>query len=153
WGIDYLKCDWCPSRRSPEPAFDSQSVASVDSIREAYERMRKALDKTGRDVFLTANTYGVGDPAYWASAAGANAWLTTGRVLDQWVVVSQAGFGRGYGSSASGPGAWADMGWLMVGKMASRNPRFTRLTPAEQMTQVSLWSVYGSPLILSCDLR
>ena len=41
----------------------------------------------------------------------------------------------------------------MVGKFGTSNTRFSRLTPAEQMTQVSLWSLAAAPLMISSDLR
>ena len=40
----------------------------------------------------------------------------------------------------------------MMGRLGFSTPRFTHLTPAEQMTQFSLWSLMSAPLMISCDL-
>ena len=40
----------------------------------------------------------------------------------------------------------------MVGKLGSDNPHFSRLSPDEQMTQITLWSMAAAPLTLACDL-
>jgi len=75
-------------------------------------------------------------------------------VLVTWDRIFRNGFDMSLKGEASGPGSWADPGWLVLGKVgsASINPHFARLTPDEQKAHFSLWCLVAAPLILSCDL-
>jgi hypothetical protein len=55
------------------------------------------------------------------------------------------------------PGNWPDADMLPVGELrpypdVGPGPRHTRLTPAEQQTQLSLWAMARSPLIIGANL-
>ncbi|RYG66874.1 hypothetical protein EON80_14635, partial [bacterium] len=54
--------------------------------------------------------------------------------------------------AATGPGFWTYSGPLMMGRMGFPEPRLSRLTPGEQMYQMSVWSLMSAPLILRSDL-
>jgi len=41
---------------------------------------------------------------------------------------------------------------LVVGHVGWGNPKPTKLTPNEQYTHVSLWSLLASPLLIGCDM-
>lgn len=56
------------------------------------------------------------------------------------------------------PGNWPDADMLPVGELrpypdVGPGPRHTRLTPAEQQTQLSLWAMARSPLIIGANLN
>src|SRR5262249_21260321 len=53
----------------------------------------------------------------------------------------------------AGPGHWNDPDMLVVGKVGW-GPRLhpTRLTPNEQITHISLWSLLSAPLLIGCDM-
>jgi hypothetical protein len=55
------------------------------------------------------------------------------------------------------PGNWPDADMLPLGELrpfpdVGPGPRHTRLTPAEQQTQLSLWAIARSPLIVGANL-
>jgi alpha-galactosidase len=147
WGIDYLKYDWCAAGR--------RDATSTAVVRAAYAKMRTALDKTDRDIVYALTTYGFGNPWEWAAAddVRGNSWTTNSSILDKWEFIRDNGFNQPQLASKAGPGHWNDPGWLMLGKIGSGNPHFSRLKANEQVLQVSLWSLLAAPMIVSCDLR
>ena len=51
------------------------------------------------------------------------------------------------------PGHWNDPDMLCVGKVGwSANLRDTRLTPDEQYTHISLWSLLAANMLIGCDV-
>ena len=145
WGVDYLEYDWCPVAALDAGAPPGDQPA-------AYAQMRRALDKTGRDIVLAADTFGEGDPGDWAAGAGVNTWVTGRQMLDDWKLVTRAEFGQPWTANRAGPGHWNSPGLLMVGKFGAGDIRPTRLTPAEQMAQMSQSALLSAPLWISCDL-
>jgi len=72
WKVDYLKYDNCNSH-----------VAN-HTLKERYERMRDALNHTGRPIFYSACEWGDLLPALWFRSI-ANSWRTTADIFDQWI--------------------------------------------------------------------
>ena len=53
----------------------------------------------------------------------------------------------------SGPGHWNDPDMLVVGKVGWSNIlRDSRLTPDEQYTHISLWSLLAANMLIGCDI-
>lgn len=52
------------------------------------------------------------------------------------------------------PGSWHAPDMLVVGVVGwgADKLHYTHLTPDEQYTHISLWSLLGAPLLLGCDL-
>ncbi len=146
WGIDYLKHDWCSYR----------IIAKDDSREELmkpYFVMRDALDKASRDIVYSLCQYGMGNVWEWGAEVGGNLWRTTGDIVDTWESMAGIGFSQNGIESHAGPGRWNDPDMLVVGKVGwgpSIHP--TRLTPNEQITHISLWSMLASPLLIGCDM-
>ncbi|MHC4198553.1 MAG: putative Ig domain-containing protein [Planctomycetota bacterium] len=133
WGIDYLKYDWGP--------WEAPDV----------EAMRDALRDSGRDiVYSLSNSAPFDGAADWARLA--NCWRTTGDIRDTWQSVSGIGFSQDKWTPFGGPGHWNDPDMLVVGKLGWGEARENRLTPDEQITHITLWSILASPLLLGCDL-
>jgi len=139
WGIDYLKYDWC-SCQSDDP-------------REPYRIMGRALEGCGRDIVYSLCQYGNAEVWKWGPAVNGNLWRTTGDINDSWGSMSTIGFGQAGHERYAGPGHWNDPDMMVVGNLGwGVNPRPTRLTPHEQLTHVTLWSLLAAPLLLGCDL-
>jgi alpha-galactosidase len=134
WGFDYLKYDWNPN-----------DVPHVDE-------MAGALRESGRDIVLSLS-----NSAPFASAAPlssmAQVWRTTGDIRDTWESVSRIGFSQDRWRPYARPGHWNDPDMLVVG-LVGWGPKLhqTRLTPDEQYTHISLWSLLAAPLLLGNDL-
>lgn len=146
WGIDYLKYDWCSyGALAPHP--------SPEELRRPYEVMHAALDGCSRDILFSLCQYGMGDVWSWGASVGGNAWRTTGDITDTWSSMSSIGFGQAEHHPFAGPGHWNDPDMLVVGQLGwGPSVRPTRLTHAEQVTHITLWSMLASPLLIGCDL-
>ena len=134
WGFDYLKYDWNPN--------------DLDHVRE----MSDALRYSGRDiVYSLSNSAPFEQADEWAHDA--NAWRTTGDIRDTWPSMANKGFGQNKWAPFAGPGHWNDPDMLVVGLVGWQGKlHFTQLTPDEQYTHISLWSLLQSPLLIGCDM-
>jgi alpha-galactosidase len=146
WGIDYLKYDWC--------SYDRVATdRSLPELQRPYRLMRSALDSVNRDIVYSLCQYGMGDVWEWGGEVGGNCWRTTGDITDTWESMSEIGFGQAGHEAHAGPGRWNDPDMLVVGYVGwgpSLHP--TRLSPHEQMTHLTLWSLLASPLLIGCDM-
>jgi alpha-galactosidase len=151
WGVDYLKYDWC-SYRAETPG--------LEGLKKPYQLMRALLDKAPRDIVYSICQYGNGNVWEWGAAPGigGNSWRTTGDIRDNWPQTMQIGFNPRWSEidigQYGGPGHWNDVDMLVVGVVGwSYEPQHeSKLSPAEQLTHISLWTLHAAPLILGCDL-
>ena len=151
WGIDYLKYDWCGYGRKHATEKDNQTVAS--HVRP-YLLMEKCLRDQPRDIFYSLCQYGMADVWKWGYAVDANSWRTTGDITDTWQSLYDIGFVRNAPlAQYAQPGHWNDPDMLIVGKVGwSNNLRDSRLTPDEQYTHITLWTLMASDMLIGCDL-
>ena len=135
WGVDYLKYDWNPN--------DEYNVRI----------MSEALRATGRDiVYSISNSSKVAMGDYLRRYA--NCWRTTGDIRDNWDNMSKIGFkGQDMWAAYKRPGNWPDADMLVVGKVGwGPSTHESKLTPDEQYTHITLWSILSSPLLIGCDM-
>ena len=151
WGIDYLKYDWCGYGRKHATEKDNQTVASY--VRP-YLHMEECLRAQPRDIFYSLCQYGMADVWKWGEAVDANSWRTTGDITDTWESMYDIGFRRNAPLFPyAQPGHWNDPDMLIVGKVGwSSNLRDSRLTPDEQYTHISLWTLMASNMLSGCDI-
>ncbi|MBR4645228.1 MAG: putative Ig domain-containing protein [Bacteroidaceae bacterium] len=151
WGIDYLKYDWCGYGRKHRTEPDNQTVASY--VRP-YLLMERCLRQQPRDIFYSLCQYGMAEVWKWGHAVDANSWRTTGDITDTWESLYDIGFCQQpelYPYAQ--PGHWNDPDMLIVGKVGwSNNLRDSRLTPDEQYTHISLWTLLASNMLIGCDI-
>ena len=151
WGIDYLKYDWCGYGRKHRTEPDNQTVASY--VRP-YLLMERCLRQQPRDIFYSLCQYGMADVWKWGESVDANSWRTTGDITDTWESLYSIGFVQQTELYPyAQPGHWNDPDMLIVGKVGwSNNLRDSRLTPDEQYTHISLWSLLASNMLIGCDI-
>jgi alpha-galactosidase len=147
WGIDYLKYDWCSygdlAPKTPSP----------DDYKKPYIVMKQALDKAGRDIVYSLCQYGMGRVWEWGGDIGANSWRTTGDIADTWPSLSGIGFHQELCAPYTLPAHFNDPDMLVVGKVGwGPSLHNTRLSPDEQYTHISLWSLLSAPLLIGCDM-
>ncbi|HMI02020.1 MAG TPA: putative Ig domain-containing protein [Pedobacter sp.] len=146
WGFDYLKYDWCGYR-------SVVSKPSLEEVQYPYRLMGQALKEADRDIVYSLCQYGMKDVWKWGAPIGGNVWRTTGDIRDNWENMSRIGFNQAGLESYAGPGHWNDPDMLVVGYVGwSKNLRPTYLSPNEQYTHISLWSLLAAPLLIGCDL-
>lgn len=134
WKVDYLKYDWKPN--------------DVEHIREMHD----ALRATDRDiVYSLSNNAPLCDAP--ALVKYADCWRTTGDIRDTWANFSKIAFSQSRWAPFTGPGHWPDADMLVVG-LVGWGPKlhYTKLTPDEQYTHMTMWSIAASPLLIGCDL-
>jgi len=140
WGVDYVKVD------------DLSSPYRAGEI----EMIRAALDKCGREIVLSMSP-GDTDLQYAQHAKGhANLWRISGDVWDKWEdVAGQFGRCRDWAPHI-GPGHWPDADMLPLGRIGIRaergDDRPSRLSKDEQITMMSLWCIFRSPLMFGGHL-
>jgi hypothetical protein len=147
WGIDYLKYDLCSygSLMSNEPTLEEHQ--------RPYRLMGDALRAQSRDIIFSLCQYGLLDVWRWGAEVRGNAWRTTGDIEDTWESVSTIGFGQDVAAPYAAPGHWNDPDMLVVGTVGwGGSPHPSRLTPDEQYSHISLWSLLAAPLLLGNDL-
>ena len=145
WGIDYLKYDLCsfiPDVMLKQAPNDQ--AAQMRLMHDAYIKMGKALQSTGRPIVYSLCQYGWDSPWEWAPALGGNSWRTTGDINWHWdriytILEQQAGL-----EQYAGPGHWNDPDMLEVGN--------GKLTLAENRAHFSMWAMLASPLLAGNDL-
>ena len=142
WGVDYIK-------------IDGVGTSDVPDI----QAWSAALQQTGRPIHLElSNNLSIGSASTWQQYS--NGWRTGGDIecyscesggssypLTSWSSVqsrfAQVANWQPYG----GPGAFNDYDSLEVGNGGNDG-----LTAAERQSQMSLWALAASPLILGTDL-
>jgi alpha-galactosidase len=147
WGIDFLKYDMCSYSGMIKNRDDRE-----ENIKP-YRIMGEALRPLPRDIVFNLCQYGNAKVQEWAPQVGGQVWRTTGDIRDSWESTSEIGFRQNGLEPWAGPGRWNDPDMLVLGALGwgvELHP--TRLTPNEQMTHFSLWSLLSSPLLLGCDL-
>ncbi len=130
WGVDYLKYDNCYNQ-------------GRDAV-ERYQKMKKALEATGRAIVFSICEWGQNRPWLWAPEIG-NLWRTTGDIQNSWesimyILDQQVGL-----SKYARPGAWNDPDMLQVGNGG--------MTTTEDRAHFSLWCILAAPLMAGNDLR
>ena len=150
WGVDYLKYDWCGYSK----VFNPDPDHSVAAYARPYMKMQQYLRQQPRDIFYSLCQYGMADVWTWGHAVDANSWRTTGDITDTWASLHRIGFELQAGLHPyAGPGHWNDPDMLVVGKVGwSNNLRDSRLTPDEQYTHISLWSLLAANMLIGCDI-
>ncbi|MDB5136695.1 MAG: putative Ig protein [Mucilaginibacter sp.] len=147
WGIDYLKYDWCSYSEV------TAQNPTLEDYKKPYQVMRASLDKVHRDIMFSFCQYGMGDVWNWGTEVGGNSWRTTGDIEDTWKSLSSIGFSQDKTAGGASPGHFNDPDMLVVGKVGWGDSQHnTRLTPDEQYTHISLWSLLSAPLLIGCDM-
>ena len=153
WGFDFLKYDWC-SYWTVAPNCD------MPELKVPYERMYGELRKVNRDLVLNLCQYGQGDVWKWGASVG-NSWRTAGDLGGTFEDIPRALFRDGFDLYSArelhkygGPGGWNDPDYLLLGYLSNwkGGTAVTPLTPNEQYSHVTLWSLAAAPLILGGDI-
>ncbi len=148
WGIDYLKYDWCSYGNLVE------QHPTPEQLQQPYIEMHQAILNTGRNIVFSLCQYGMGNVWEWGHKVGGNLWRTTGDIEDTWESLKNIAFRQDIPASYNnGMYGFGDPDMLTVGMVGWGDQLHqTRLTPSEQYTEISLWSLLSAPLMLGCDL-
>lgn len=154
WGFDLLKYDWCSYRKiAPEK--------TLEEFQKPYRKMGAILKGLDRDIQMNLCQYGMGDVWKWGKEAGGHSWRTTGDLgLEKGTRLPgfyHIGMRNAEHFEFAGPGGWNDPDYILIGVIGnahniSEEPKPTSLTPDEQYSYMSMWSLMASPLFFSGDM-
>jgi len=152
WGFDFLKYDWCSYGRIA-------TNKTLENFKKPYQLMWGELQKLDRDIVFNLCQYGMGDVWKWGGEVG-HCWRTTGDLgLERDTTLP--GFYSIARKNAehwqyARPGAWNDPDYILIGWVGDARGmgegKQTTLTPNEQYSYMSLWSLMAAPLIFSGDM-
>ncbi|XP_039871612.1 alpha-galactosidase A [Simochromis diagramma] len=139
WDVDLLKFDGCFMNRA--------------LLGEGYTNMSKALNNTGRPILYSCEwplyEWPLKQPNYTAIRETCNHWRNFDDVFDSWSSVKSildwTAAHQDIIVPAAGPGGWNDPDMLVIGNFG--------LSHDQQESQMALWAIMASPLLMSNDLR
>lgn len=147
WGVDFVKVDDIAASRLYGP-----HLAEIELI-------RKAIDRCGRPMTLSLSP----GPAPVEHAdfleANANMWRMTDDFWDLWPLLLDMFDRCSQWEGRPRPGCWPDCDMLPLGHIGIRSvdgggsDRWTRFTRDEQLTMMTLWTIFRSPLMFGGELR
>lgn len=146
WGVDHVRYDQC-SYADQLPAR-----ATLDDQQKPFRQMGQLLRQQPRGMVYNLCQYGEQKVWTWGAQVGGHSWRMTGDIQDSWADLLATGFAMAPYASFVGPGRYNDPDMLMLGVIGSGEARATRLTPDEQYTHFSLWSLLAAPLVLGNHL-
>ncbi|MCR4593879.1 MAG: glycoside hydrolase family 27 protein [Clostridiales bacterium] len=151
WGVDFVKVDdICNTEFRKDNPY---------SAKEEVELIRRAIDNTGRAMVLSLSP----GPAQIEVAEHlkkyANMWRLTGDFWDDWSQL-KAMFERcEKWEKYVGYGCWPDCDMIPLGRISKNGcchgekNRYTNFTKDEQISLMTLWCIFRSPLMFGGELR
>ncbi|WP_346857779.1 glycoside hydrolase family 27 protein [uncultured Draconibacterium sp.] len=140
WGIDFIK---------------------IDDLSRPYhqgeiELIRNAIDNCGRPIVLSTSPGETPIEAAGHVSEHANMWRMVDDVWDTWPHITHLMDICQKWYPYIAPGTWPDCDMIPLGRISIRgergNDRMTRLTPDEQYTLMTLFTIFRSPLMFGGDL-
>ena len=140
WGVDYVKVDDI-AREYPHCQTEIEIISA-------------ACSACGREIVLSLSP-GPTPLAYAEHLKEyANLWRITDDFWDDWALLKGMFERAEAWCIHAGPGHWPDADMLPVGaiRQIESPENWTRLTPDEQITMMTLWCMMRSPLMIGCEL-
>ncbi|HBE40923.1 MAG TPA: alpha-galactosidase [Bacteroidales bacterium] len=152
WGFDFLKYDWCSYGRI-------EKERTREAFMKPYILMWNELGKIKRDIVMNLCQYGMGEVWEWGAGVG-NCWRTTG---DLGLVAGSSMPGFYYVGLSNAthweyarPGGYNDPDYILIGwirnALKSESYEKADLTPDEQYSYMSMWSLMAAPLIYGGEM-
>lgn len=140
WGVDYIKCDDI-ARELPHE--ETELLMLSDSLRNCGREMVLSLSP-GPALLEKAELY----------KQVSNMWRITDDFWDDWKLLYNMFERCEKWASHNGAGHWGDADMLPVGAILQDydSENRSKFTYDEQMTMMTLWSIFRSPLIIGSEL-
>jgi len=138
WGLDFIKIDDLSGR-----------TAEIGMV-------RKAIDNCGRHIVISISPGGDSPETAEFLKNNVNMWRTSNDFWDNWTALKNQFTILNSWAGLGGKGYYPDGDMLPLGKIGLRaergTPRMTGFTKDEQYTLMSLFAIFGSPLMFGGDL-
>lgn len=146
WGVDYVKCDdICNTSIYRENQY---------SAAHEIEMLHAAIEKCGRPIVLSLSPGPALIEKAWHYEKYANMWRITDDFWDRWEHILNMFWRCELWQNHVKAGCFPDCDMLplgMVGKGFGEE-RYTNFTRAEQVTMMTLWCIFRSPLMLGAEM-
>lgn len=146
WGVDFIKCDdICNTNLYPNNPF---------SGRHEIEMLAKAIQNCGRAITLSLSPGPALIDKAWYYEKYANMWRITDDFWDDWRLLKDMFHRCQLWQDHVSEGCWPDCDMLPLGKLGKGfgQERITNFTPEEQKTMMTLWCIFGSPMMIGAEL-
>lgn len=146
WGVDFIKVDdICSTGFHPHRGYGRK---------HEVEMLRSAIEKCGREIILSLSPGPAVVEEAWHYQKYANMWRITDDFWDNWDTLLYMFDRCEKWQDHVRPGCWPDCDMLPLGKIGKHfgQERDTRFTRDEQKTMMSLWCIFGSPLMLGAEM-
>ena len=117
--------------------------------------LHKAIRKSGRDIVLSLSPGPALIEKAWHYGKYANMWRITDDFWDRWDLLRNMFDRCELWQNHVAPGSWPDCDMLPLGKLGGgfgHGEWDTHFTRDEQITMMTLWCVFGSPLMAGAEL-
>jgi len=140
WDVDFLKYDYCNRPDNVESKI-------------LYRRMGLALANCGKEILFSACSWGEDNTHEWIRTTSSSAWRSTTDINDSWASIKNL-IELQYGVLPfGGKGCFNDMDMLVVGMHGKGLVGVKGCTLDEYKLHFGAWCLFGSPLMIGCDLR
>ena len=146
WGVDFIKCDdICNTNVYPHNPY---------SARHEIEMLSKAIAKSGREIVLSLSPGPALIEQAWHYETHANMWRITDDFWDNWHLLKDMFKRCELWQAHVSKGCYPDCDMLPLGYLGKGfgQERTTNFTKDEQRTMITLWCLFGSPLMLGAEL-
>ncbi|MDE6055998.1 MAG: glycoside hydrolase family 27 protein [Lachnospiraceae bacterium] len=147
WGVDFIKCDdICNTNTYPHDPY---------SAAHEVEMLQRAIQKSGRNIVLSLSPGPALIEKSWHYEKYANMWRITDDFWDQWDLLRNMFDRCELWQNHVAEGSYPDCDMLPLGKLGKGFGKAewdTNFTKDEQITMMTLWCIFGSPLMIGAEL-
>lgn len=146
WGVDYIKCDdICNTNLYRENQY---------SARHEVEMLHHAIEKCGRPIVLSLSPGPALIEQAWHYEKYANLWRITDDFWDDWRLLKDMFRRCELWQNHVSEGCYPDCDMLPLGRLGKGfgQERTTNFTLEERRTMMTLWCLFGSPLMLGAEM-
>lgn len=149
WGVDFVKCDDICNTDNQSPYRDRQ-YASAHEI----EMLAEAINRCGRPIVLSLSPGPALIDRAWHYEKYSNMWRITDDYWDDWRYLKDMFTRCELWQNHVSEGCYPDCDMLPLGWIGKGfgQERMTKFTKEEQRTMMTLWCLFGSPLMLGAEL-
>lgn len=146
WGVDFVKCDdICNTNLYKDNPFSAKHEIAM---------LHQAIASCGRDMVLSLSPGPALIDQAWYYEKYANMWRITDDFWDDWELLKNMFMRCEQWQEHVRAGCFPDCDMLPLGRIGrefghERNTNFTR---DEQITMMTLWCIFRSPLMLGAEL-
>lgn len=146
WGVDFIKCDdICNTNLYPQNPY---------SARHEVEMLASAIRRCGRPIVLSLSPGPALIDEAWHYETHANMWRITDDFWDDWKLLKNMFERCMLWQKHVSRGCYPDCDMLPLGQLGKGfdDLRTTRFTKEEQRSMMTLWCLFGSPLMLGAEM-